>query len=356
MATTKSKMLNYAKINEKLMKNTNTPLFLLNQDKVIIDTNTQGVYYLKKNTRNEIIGEQLCKFLNIKFDESIKEQQVVYEADQLVIEPILINGIVKMYVLIVYDIKSKMVVQKKKDETLNSKYNFDDIVHNSSKMKKIILKTKQYAQSNAPIIILGESGTGKELIAHSVHQSSDRKSQNFLPVNCSAIPQNILESELFGYEEGAFTGAKKGGKPGFFELAQQGTIFLDEIAELPLEIQTKLLRVLQEKEVIRLGGKKIISLDVRIITATNKSLIELIRKKEFREDLYFRINVLQINIPPVRERKKDIPLILNHLLVKYGINSQQAEFLINRELDRLLSYSWPGNVRKWRILLKGFVR
>lgn len=219
-------MLNYAKINEKLMKNTNTPLFLLNQDKVIIDTNTQGVYYLKKNTRNEIIGEQLCKFLNIKFDESIKEQQVVYEADQLVIEPILINGIVKMYVLIVYDIKSKMVVQKKKDETLNSKYNFDDIVHNSSKMKKIILKTKQYAQSNAPIIILGESGTGKELIAHSVHQSSDRKSQNFLPVNCSAIPQNILESELFGYEEGAFTGAKKGGKPGFLNLRSRGLFFL----------------------------------------------------------------------------------------------------------------------------------
>lgn len=346
LATTKNKMVNYAKINEKLMSNSNNPIFLLDQDKLIIDTNSEGVNYLMKTKKNEIIGEQLNTFLNIKFDDSMKEKRIVYDKDQFIIEPILMNDNVKMYVVVVNDIKSKTLNSKRKDETLTSKYKFGDIIHNSSKMKKILLKTKQYAQSNAPIIIFGESGTGKELIAHSVHQFSDRSSQNFLPVNCSAIPQNILESELFGYEEGAFTGAKKGGKPGFFELAQHGTIFLDEIGELPLEIQTKLLRVLQEKEVIRLGGKKIIPLDVRVITATNKSLIELIRRKEFREDLYFRINVLQINIPPVRERKTDIPLILKHLLIKFGIDSQQAEFLINREKERLLSYSWPGNVRE----------
>ena len=232
------------------------------------------------------------------------------------------------------------------NNTLTAKYTFNDILHQSSLMKKTILKAKQYAKSNAPVLIFGESGTGKELIAHSIHNYSHRRKKPFLPVNCSAIPKHILESELFGYEEGAFTGAKKGGKPGFFELAQGGTIFLDEIAEIPLELQAKLLRVLQEQEVIRLGGEHMISLDVRVITATNKSLPLLIETGELREDLYYRINVLQVNIPSLNQRKEDILVIFEHILMKHGMSMDQAKYLVNIGKKSMMSYDWPGNIRE----------
>ena len=345
-ANTKNKMVNYSKVKDAILQHSGRPIFLLDQHQRIIDTNLQGIQYVKKKNKHEVIGEKLDEWISIKIEDGLSDQLIVQnETDQIVIEPILNSANSKTYLVVVKGGSSR-TTNNRKEKTLNSKYKFTNIIHDSQKMKKIILKTKQYAQTDAPLLITGESGTGKELIAHSVHQFSNRRLQPFLPVNCSAIPENILESELFGYEEGAFTGAKKGGKPGFFELAQNGTIFLDEIGEISLEIQTKLLRVLQEKEVIRLGGKDIIPLDVRVITATNKSLIDLIKEKSFREDLYYRIAVLQINVPPIRERKDDIPLILNHLLAKYGIGHQQSNYLISIARDSLLTYNWPGNVRE----------
>jgi transcriptional regulator, propionate catabolism operon regulatory protein len=346
-ANTKNKMVNYSKIKDAILQHTGRPVYLLDQHGRILDTNLPGIEYVKKKNKHEIISEKLNEWIKLDIQEGQSESLIVQNGnDQIVIEPILNSANSKTYLVVVKVVGSRVTNKVKKEETLSSKYKFTNIIHTSQNMKKIILKTKQYAQTDAPLLIIGESGTGKELIAHSVHQFSNRRLQPFLPVNCSAIPENILESELFGYEEGAFTGAKKGGKPGYFEMAQSGTIFLDEIGEIPLEIQTKLLRVLQEKEVIRLGGKEIIPLDVRVITATNKSLIDLIREKSFREDLYYRINVLQIKVPPIRERKEDIPLIMKHLLMKYGIDSQQSNYLVNIANDSLLMYNWPGNVRE----------
>jgi propionate catabolism operon transcriptional regulator len=345
-ASMKNKMVNYAKEKDVILQHALNPIFLLDHEKRIIDTNMQGVKFLKRKAKHDVIGEIFETLVPIQITSDIKDSlSLQYEKVQMVVEPILLNANNKSYVVIVKDVHPSLTMERNRN-TPSSRYQFKDIIHTSSNMKKILLKAHQFALSDAPLLIIGESGTGKELIAHSAHHSSKRKSKPFLPVNCSAIPENILESELFGYEEGAFTGARKGGKPGFFEMAQHGTIFLDEIGEIPLDIQTKLLRVLQEKEVIRLGGKNIIQLDVRVITATNKSLIELVKKKKFREDLYYRINVLQINVPPVRERKEDIPLILKHLLAKYGMDSYQAKYLINIAKDSLLSYSWPGNIRE----------
>lgn len=348
LATTKNKMMHYAKVKDAIFSQSTNPIFLIDSDLRVMDVNECGILYTEKKAKQEVMGEKLDSLLNIKVDVSIEEKVFVQRGEeQLFIEPLHINGNSKTFLLIVEKLADTRLKRiKRSDTSLNARYNFKNIVHASSAMNKIILKTKQYAKTDAPLLITGESGTGKELIAHSVHEHSERKLQPFLPVNCSAIPENILESELFGYEEGAFTGAKKGGKPGYFELAQNGTIFLDEISETSLEIQTKLLRVLQEKEVIRLGGKEVIPLNVRVIAATNKSLPALIKQKKFRDDLFYRVNVLQINVPPVRERSEDISLLLNHLLIKHGLLPQQAEYLTNIGRENLLSYSWPGNVRE----------
>lgn len=202
------------------------------------------------------------------------------------------------------------------------------------------------AQSDVSVCIIGESGTGKEVLAEAIHYSSPRAAGPLVKINCAAIPENLLESELFGYETGAFTGAKVGGKPGKFELAEHGTIFLDEIGEMPLSMQVKLLRVLQEREVERVGGQKRIPLDFRLITATNRDLEEMVRRGEFREDLYYRINVIGLNIPPLRERRGDIlvyaQLFLDEMSRQYG-----REFRFSPQAAAAIEdYHWPGNVRE----------
>ena len=196
-------------------------------------------------------------------------------------------------------------------------------------------------------MILGESGTGKELFAHSIHNDSKRSMGVFIKVNCAAIPAELLESELFGYEEGSFTGAKKGGKIGKFEAADGGTIFLDEIGELPLHMQVKLLRVLQEREVERVGSTRSIPIDVRIIAATNRNLEEMVEKGEFRLDLYYRLKVMTIVVPKLSERSEDIPKLVHHFLRKYQkLMNKQIEGISDRALRILNSYSWPGNIRE----------
>ncbi|MEW6723313.1 MAG: sigma 54-interacting transcriptional regulator [Bacillota bacterium] len=227
-------------------------------------------------------------------------------------------------------------------------YTFDDIVSKSDSMKKTIELAKKLALSDSTILIQGESGTGKELFAQSIHNASRRKNGPFVPVNFAALSANLLESELFGYEDGAFTGAKKGGKPGLFGEAHGGTIFLDEIGDAPLEFQASLLRVLQEKQIRRVGGIKMIPVDVRVITATNKDLKLEVEKGNFRHDLFFRINVLPLYLPPLRERKEDIILLLETYLRKFTNNkiTSANEFFSTDTLEYLISYEWVGNVRE----------
>jgi len=214
------------------------------------------------------------------------------------------------------------------------------------KAKKIILlkeKAKKFAKTDKNILIMGESGTGKELFAHAIHRESSRAKGPFVAINFAALPDNLIESELFGYEEGAFTGARKGGKPGLFEQAHGGTIFLDEIGDAPLNVQLRLLRVLQEKEIMRVGGDRIIPVDVRIIAATNKNLAESVANKQFREDLFYRLNVLPLEIPPLRERKEDIPYLFQKYLKE---NYNTVKIIHPDALKALINHDFKGNIRE----------
>jgi transcriptional regulator with PAS, ATPase and Fis domain len=228
-----------------------------------------------------------------------------------------------------------------------AKYNFSDIVGKSNAMKQVINLAKKAAYTNSNVLILGESGTGKELFAHSIHNSSARRNKPFIKVNCAAIPDELIESELFGYEQGAFTGAKKGGRIGKFEVADQGTIFLDEIGDMPMHMQAKLLRVIQEREVERIGSNKTIKIDVRIIAATNRNIEQLIEEKKFRLDLYYRINVVTIEIPSLKERIDDLDQLCREFLKKYRVRYfKKVDSISESAIAKLKKYSWPGNVRE----------
>ncbi|MCS6829686.1 MAG: sigma-54 dependent transcriptional regulator [Armatimonadota bacterium] len=220
------------------------------------------------------------------------------------------------------------------------------IVGNSAAMQKVYEMIQKVAASNATVLIRGESGTGKELVAKAIHRSSNRAKGPFIAVSCAALPETLLESELFGHEKNAFTGATTQ-KPGRFELAHKGTLFLDEIAEITPAIQVKLLRVLQEQEFERLGGTKSIKVDVRLIAATNKDLQKMVEEKSFRADLYYRLHVIEIYLPPLRERREDIPLLVEHFLKRYsGENGKQVKSVAPEAMDLLMRYEWPGNVRE----------
>lgn len=229
---------------------------------------------------------------------------------------------------------------------LYAKKSFNDIIYNSPKMKTVLDTAKQFAQSNSTILIYGETGTGKEGLAQSIHNASQRVNKPFVSVNCASLPPTLIESELFGYVDGAFTGARRNGKKGLFELAHTGTIFLDEIGDLPLDIQSRLLRVLQEREIMRIGDDKILPIDIRLICATNKNLKELIKQGKFRQDLYYRINVLRLTLPPLREREKDILLLLDFYLNKYTLDKSTNIKLSDEINQYLLNYPWQGNVRE----------
>ncbi len=230
-----------------------------------------------------------------------------------------------------------------------ARYSFDHIITRNHRVENIKNLSIRFAQGNYNILIYGESGTGKELFAHGIHQSSKRSNQPFIRVNCSAIPRELFESELFGYEEGAFTGASKKGKKGKFELAHKGTIFLDEIGDMPIETQSKLLRVVENKEIEKVGGEKVKYIDFRLITATNRNLEEMVNRGEFRQDLFYRLNVCRIDIPPLRERPEDIPLLVEHFLQilcrEKGLDNFEYEIEENA-IQLLQEYSWPGNVRE----------
>lgn len=234
------------------------------------------------------------------------------------------------------------------DTGFMAKNYFENMIGEDKVFRQVKEKAIKYAGSPASILIQGETGTGKEVFAQSIHNESSRRKKPFVSVNCAALPPSLLESELFGYVEGAFTGAKRGGKYGLFELAHEGTIFLDEISEIPLEIQTYLLRVLEEKQILRIGGEKIINIDIRIITATNKNLIKMVESGLFREDLYYRINVLSIKLPPLRERIVDVRLLFENFFLEYRHDLSQSELHKLSCHPALSFYSWPGNIRQLR--------
>lgn len=226
----------------------------------------------------------------------------------------------------------------------NAKYSFSSIKTQSPKMLSLMESAKKMAASSSSIVIHGQSGTGKELFAQAIHNASPRREYPFIAINCASIPESLLESELFGYSEGAFTGAKKGGKKGYFELANQGTLFLDEIGEMDLNLQARILRVLQEKEITRVGGDRVFSIDVRVISASNKRLLQMVRRNLFREDLYYRLNVLSLEIPPLKERREDIPLLLEEFQTELHTNVQFTP----QAVGFLQAYPWNGNVRELR--------
>ncbi len=239
---------------------------------------------------------------------------------------------------------------------LMAKYSIADFVHKSPLVKEVINRALRFAESDYTILITGETGTGKEILAHSIHNLGQRKKGPFVSINCAALPDHLLESELFGYEEGAFTGARKGGKPGLFEIAHKGTIFLDEIGATPHSVQARLLRVLQEKEVMRIGGDRLIPIDVRVIAATNKNLNEEVQKGMIREDLFFRLKVLSVHIPPLRERSEDIPLIVQELINRSSRKHRTNPLTIpDPFVMKLMEYPWPGNVRQLENFIESLI-
>jgi len=271
--------------------------------------------------------------------------------------PIVVNGLVSGAVATFQDISAIQEAEEKIRQRLYSKgflvrTSMEDILGSSEPIVKAKKEASLYARSDSTVLIMGESGTGKELFAQGIHSASSRANKPFLAVNCAALPESLLESELYGYEEGAFTGARKGGKPGLFELAHGGTIFLDEVGEIPLPLQSRLLRVLEEREVLRVGGDRILHVNIRVIAATNKNLWDMVKSGRFREDLYYRLNVLELRLPSLRVRRSDIPMLVTRFL------SELRWDLSPRQVDEIagifMSYHWPGNVRELKNIVERF--
>jgi len=317
------------------------PLFL-NRTKSRGDISRENISFISVpvKVKGETIGvlsvDRLFKEKSISLEEDVRVLTVVAS---LIGQAITIAKMVELEKN--HLIKEKLSLQRE----LKSPYRFANIVFQSDKMREILDSSWRVSQSKATVLLRGESGTGKELIARAIHYHSKRCDKPFIGVNCAAIPDNLIESDLFGHEKGAFTGAIQT-KRGRFEMADGGTLFFDEIGDIPLSTQIKLLRVLQEKRFERVGGSKSINVDVRIITATNMDLEAAVLKGDFREDLYYRLNVVPVRIPPLRDRKEDIPPLVGHFLQIYNEENGRDIKISNEALDTLLMYDWPGNVRE----------
>lgn len=315
-----------------------------------------------ENSRMHIVGRtgkaELAQVQRIRGGEMIAHRIPIIEKGKVVavVGKVLFQDVKELHALSARVNRLRQELDYYKGEylkTLYARYDFSDIIGNDAKLLSVIEIAKKVAPSNTTVFIGGESGTGKELFAHAIHNHSHRRHGPFVKVNCAAIPESLLESVLFGYEEGAFTGAVKGGKKGKFQMAHQGTIFLDEIGELPLTMQAKLLRVLQEKEVEVVGGVHSVSVDVRVIAASNRDLEQMVANQQFRQDLFYRLHVVALHIPPLRERKGDIPALVDALL---GELSQEVGVYVDgvepAAMDRLVDYHWPGNVRELKNILE----
>lgn len=315
-----------------------------------------------ENTRMHIVGREgvpeIADIQQIKGQKMIAHRIPIMDEGQViaVLGTVLFQDVKELASLaaMVGQLKDELTYYKKElRRRLGATYHFDQIVGYSQKMKELKKFSQKVAKSDSTVLITGESGTGKELFAHAIHAESKRKMGPFIRVNCAAIPDSLLESELFGYEEGAFTGAARRGKKGKFELADHGTILLDEIGDMPLPLQAKLLRVLQEKEVERVGAVRSTPIDVRVIASTNQDLPALIKDGRFRADLYYRLNVVSLEIPPLRERLEDLPELVSNLLQRLVESTGISVKSIDDEAWSVLrSYSWPGNVRELNNVLE----
>ncbi|WP_409288274.1 sigma-54 interaction domain-containing protein [Peribacillus sp. SCS-37] len=308
------------------------------------------------HSENEIIGKKVSEILpKLKLDSYIKddsqknhvisfnERKLIINNSSIVVDQKNSGDVTAFQDVTRIQALEQEIRKKIQKKGLSSKYSISDIIGKSQPMKDILHIMNKLARTDRTVLIFGENGTGKELFAHSIHQLSLRHSGPFIPVNFAGLPESLAESELFGYEEGTFTGAVKGGKQGLFELAHNGTIFLDEIGDAPKSLQTLLLRVLQEKQVMRVGGRSIIPINVRVIAATNKDLKKMVEDGSFREDLYYRLFVLPLRVPSLRDRKEDIPELISHFFEEY---CPSVPALSDDVLEELVNYHWPGNVRE----------
>lgn len=339
------------------------------QNGIIENFNPQAEKIFNKKVY-QVIGEKINRIFSkenilelLKINQNIEGKIFTIGDTRIVanIIPIKINGDIVRYVITFQEASQIQKAEQKIRRKLYLKgnvadNNFDDIIGESDVIKSLKEEAKKFAGVDSPILIYGETGTGKELFAQSIHNHSKRKKQPFVALNCAALPDNILESELFGYVEGAFTGARRGGKMGLFEQAHGGTIFLDEIGEISKNTQVRLLRVLQEQKIRRLGDDRIIPVNVRIITSTNKNLKKLVNENKFREDLYYRINVLNIVLPNLKQRKSDIPLLVKYFLNKYNQKFQKNINSVSiKGMELLQNYEWPGNIRQLENIVERLV-
>ena len=331
---------------------------VLSGDGRIKYTNKYAAEKVFKSKVKEVNGVDITRFIsnddlnnfieNQDYEDSINNMQIVIGNRHYIISlhPMLSDeNIFSGYMLNIND--KKIINEMINANRYENPITFDDIIAESNKMLETINQAKMFAPTDSPILITGESGTGKELLTRAIHNLSFRKDKPFVAINCASIPEQLLESELFGYEGGAFTGGKKGGKMGLFEVANGGTLFLDEIGEMAPHLQAKLLRVLQEKKIRRIGSNKEESIDVRVISATNQDLVQMVGNDNFRLDLLYRINVFSIHIPPLRERREDIPTLIEHFLKlhseRYG---KEINSISPQVMNELTYYNWPGNVRE----------
>ncbi len=377
------KLLSQQKLFSSIIENSNDGILVINSQGEIelineALVNLSGIsreQYLGKNIR-EIIITGIFKKSSVTL-RALKEKRVISDFQQysnnidVLVKAIPMfdeNNRLTRVLANVHDIselvhskkeleKMQIISEKyqKKVEELLDESNHAGAVIVSSQMKEIMNLIDQIADTDSTILISGESGVGKEVISREIHRKSKREKAIFIKVNCGAIPQELLESEFFGYESGAFTGAKTGGKQGLFELANKGTLFLDEIGELPLNLQTKLLRFLQERVLTRVGGTREIPIDVRIIAATNRNLEEMVESGTFREDLFYRLNVIPIVLPPLRDRKEEIIPLVVHFLRKFNQKYERNKFISTTAMEILKNYSWKGNIRELSNIIERLV-
>lgn len=333
---------------KQIINSVNDGVIVIKNNNIISSINLKGIKELGVNTN--IVGQSIKVELTDDYFQESQIYNVEIDGKKYEVVGKLIPSSTNLE-----DYNSVLIfnkLKKIKEEAITLTYginktNIFSILGDSKEMMILKSKIRKISNSNSTVLVTGESGTGKELVARAIHCEGNRKDKPFIAINCGAIPETLLESELFGYDKGAFSGANSNGRIGKFELANKGVIFLDEIGDMPLYLQVKLLRVLQEKTIVRIGSNKLISLDIRVIAATNKDLKELVRRGKFREDLYYRLNVIPIEIPPLRERKGDLELLLNSLIDKYNIEFNKSVYLIeDNVLERFKKYKWYGNIRE----------